>query len=166
VRVAHVRLLSPLWALWSPQGDRPVGFAAARRRARGSACKTRRGKFPPTPLIARAKPAAASIPSACLRGPSERASRLQAVFQGDRRPKSPAVRVAPIGRVDCAGWLTLGSFFLRCVATHPELRGGLCFADGGQHFSRRATPCQSALVSSRRAVSAVARYAQRADRAC
>jgi len=54
-------LNSPLWGLWSPQGDRPVRFVAARRRARGSACKTRPGKSPRTPLIARAKPAAAAI---------------------------------------------------------------------------------------------------------
>jgi len=60
VRYAHL-VHSPPPGPFRPPGGGSVGFAAARRRARGSACKTRRGKFPPTPLIARAKPAAAAF---------------------------------------------------------------------------------------------------------
>jgi len=97
-------LNSPLWGLWSPQaiGDRPVGFAAARRRARGSACKTRRGKFPPSPLFARAKPAAATFrhkphrecPTAVAS--ASRISWRQASRSPPSAPRPPAARAAQV----------------------------------------------------------------------
>jgi len=63
----------------------------------------------PIPRFSRAKPAAAASHQraslAILGACSESTPYLRAagVSQG------PAVRAAPIGRVDCAGWLTLGS---------------------------------------------------------
>ena len=44
-----------------PKGTGPLVFLRRAARARGSACKTRPGRFPRTPLVARAKPAAAAI---------------------------------------------------------------------------------------------------------
>jgi len=116
-------LNSPLWGLWSPRGGRPVGFAAARRRARGSACKTRREKLPPTPFncareaCRRRNPPQKSSPQSTV------AARSYGHSQGGRRPEPhrPLRVRRPRGlrRLD----RTLGSPRADCSATCQGLRG-------------------------------------------
>ena len=75
---------------FAPRGG-PVRFAAARRRARGSACKTRPGKFPRTPLSARAKPAAAAIRRRGSLPKANRCSTCKPLIKaaGVRNPRCP-----------------------------------------------------------------------------
>ena len=125
---------------FAPRGG-PVGFAAARRRARGSACKTRQGKFPltlllrarslppPRPISLRYWSFKTYIPVAC------------------RVPRRQAFRRAPLSALlPSVAWTAqAGSRWGRpgCVA----MRHARNSAEGLVHYcvpgllGRRATPC-------------------------
>ena len=122
VRWRAPRSLPPLES-FAPQGADSELFARRAARARGSACKKKAGGVAPkTPFIARAIPAAAGTRStACpLSFNVCRACKPSFKAAGSQSPAVRALpatlrvamrcgRVAPIGRVGCAGWLTLGS---------------------------------------------------------
>ena len=149
---------SPHWALWSPQGDRPVRFAAARRRARGSACKTRRGKFPPTPPIARAKPAAAAIPAQNVISRSIGIHPVKPSLKAAGVSGAPPTAAHPSDAHAAQVCFVLGS--PRHLAMQRARDSAEVVSRFMRHLSRRATLCLSALHSLRQAVEAVGHYAQ------
>jgi len=151
-------LNSPLWGLWSPQGDRPVRFAAARRRARGSACKTRRGKFPPTPPIARAKPAAAAIPAQNVISRSIGIHPVKPSLKAAGVSGAPPTAAHPSDAHAAQVCFVLGS--PRHLAMQRARDSAEVVSRFMRHLSRRATLCLSALHSLRQAVETVGHYAQ------
>jgi len=119
---AHV-ISCPL-ASTAPGAGR-VAFCCGARLARVEAPAKGRMGFHPIPRFSRAEPAAAIFhqmnSSVILGAPS--ACRSYPKAAGEQR--APAVRVATIGRVVCAGWLTLGSSLSASHAMRPGLRGSV-----------------------------------------
>ena len=72
---------------FAPQGAGPLRFAAARRRARGSACKTRRGKFPPDPSYCAREACRRRNPPQSVIAQVQPLFHMPTVSQGGRRPE-------------------------------------------------------------------------------
>ena len=134
-----------------------VAFSCGARLARVECLQKEGWGGPHTPFVAR-EACRRRIPSKDVCRSSNRLFPSKPSSQAAGVSESPAVRVAPIGRVDCAGWLTLGSSRSHCMATRPSLHGSFSLIRT-PHASRRATPCLRALLPSRQALAAVGSYA-------
>ena len=106
-RLGAPRLLPPLDL--SPPRGRVRSFRCGARLARGGApAEEGGGPSPPTPAIARAKPAAAATRRRASLPKSDRCSTCKPSINA-AGVQSPAVRFASIGRACCTGLHALGS---------------------------------------------------------
>ena len=164
VRVAHGHVLPPLRR--RPPGAGRVAFCCGARLARVVApAKGRMGRSPYPLCRARSLPP----PQSAINVVAEinRVSHMQTVTLKAAGVRSPAVRSASVGRAVCAGLPAAGvalCILLRNVPGTPRKSSQVASDDRPNlynvHLVRRATPCQSALVTSRQAVEAVGSYAQ------
>ena len=143
----------PLGALWSPQGDRPAGFAAARGSRAGERLQNKAGEVSPDPSYCARESCRRRIPPQSVCASSNRVRRVHSVSVRAAGVPSPAVRFASIGRAVCAGltrrWGRPGILLCNVPETprnSSQVPSDAVLSAYSWHLSRRATPCLSALL--------------------
>ena len=156
-------LNSPLLGLMVPPGGPPRWFCCGAAARAGERLQNKAGEVSPDPSYSAREACRRRNPPQTSSPCSSVIAHVQTVTLRAAGVQSPAVCSASVGRARGTGLLCAGVVPVILPCNLPGTPW--YFFDhslaSASHFSRRAAPCQSALVSLRQAFEAVGSYAQR-----